>query len=372
MPIQTQRRWLVTDNEALKRFLSLVVIDPSKSLEFQDWFFFPDPMNPLHYQRIRWDGKSLKMTIKKNLGQGRRDHVVSELPNTLETRRLLGTPRTVKQRLALWNPKDDKEITLDIYRQPAGFAIIEWNDPPEGATAEQLPAKLQELGLVEVTLSLTAAYIANLPLIGSDVEALARVRELLSPRVRMIPFTGAPCSGKSTLLQILSKDPLVHCVPEIASIILSQLGAKPFGSPDHTAQFQITVRATQLHFEGLARSQAFLDGKEVVALDRGTADGAAYLRGGVSEYEALFRVSYTEELERYSQGVIQLALPPREIYDKMRFNNPARTETYDQALALEQRIREAWSPHPDYVFISGDTWAEKERRALEAFQHMYK
>lgn len=110
--------------------------------------------------------------------------------------------------------------------------------------------------------------------------------------------------------------------------------------------FQRTLYAVQRSFEEAAELQALRDGKKILVLDRGTVDAVAYMpaENGYDReeaFEALVRRKVGDELERY-RHVIVLAVPSKETYEAHCANNPARTETYERAVMLGERIAEVW------------------------------
>jgi len=90
--------------------------------------------------------------------------------------------------------------------------------------------------------------------------------------------------------------------------------------------------------------------KSALLLDRGTVDGAAYLAGGMTEFENVCLTTAHNEYSRYA-AVIIIDVPPQNVYDAKKDNNPARGETYAEAAELGRRIVDAWSGHPRVIRI---------------------
>jgi len=64
------------------------------------------------------------------------------------------------------------------------------------------------------------------------------------------------------------------------------------------------------------------------------------------------------------------------VYEAERGNNSARTETYEQAIALSDRLHAAWRKHPRRQLVSATPHPEDKvdlvRRAiLHALEHPY-
>lgn len=249
---------------------------------------------------------------------------------------------------------------LDIFHGPLeGIVLLE----REFKTEEEAEAELvlpEWVGkATEVTDSITNLHLARLAtyLRGSNLPAL----DLLgaAPKVRKVVMTGGPCSGKSKAISTLKKERNdIHFVPEVATILISQVGILPGRDPLARKRFQHTLYRVQRIFEATSAEFAAENGKDTMVIDRGLVDCAAYLDGGLDEMEVAFATSRDVEYRQY-QKVICLDVPPREIYDANKDNNEARMETYEQAYALGERIKDVWSPHPNFRFIPSGDWDVK-------------
>lgn len=204
---------------------------------------------------------------------------------------------------------------------------------------------------MEVTDQLTNQHLAR---IATELRGLTLDRQiyqyiLQQPAVPLVVLTGGPCSNKSTTLRALSERFVqAHVVPEVATILIGQIGLKPpVDSPVAIRQFQHTVFRVQRAFEEESCRHAVRIGKNLVIMDRGTVDCAAYLSGGVNELEGITGVPTQYEYARYQQ-VICLETPSRDIYEANQHNNAARSETYEQAKERAERTSAAWRAHPRF------------------------
>ncbi len=233
--------------------------------------------------------------------------------------------------------------------------------PPWAPDAEDVTDWLTNRHLAHVTADLA---------LGSD----ELVRTLLPRPVRRIVLTGGPCSGKTSMMRLFQKDPLaaVHCVPEAATILIEQIGAKfPASTAVGQRRFQRTIYRLQQNFEREAKRQACRDGKSVLLVDRGTVDNAAYMTGGIAELEQVCQTSIADEYARY-HGVVCLEVPPTDVYERDKDNNGARYETYEQAVALGERIKRAWSGHPRFTLVGNDGgWDRKVASARAAINALF-
>lgn len=245
---------------------------------------------------------------------------------------------------------------------------------------------------IDVTDSLTNLHLARMAKeISNSVDAYKEisgdvnehVSRFLEPKLPKIVLTGGPCSGKSTLMREMMEKygDRVHCVPEVATILIAQVGMLPSVTDEkHNAQFQQILYRVQRSFEEAAELQAIKDGKQAIVLDRGTIDAIAYLQGEDNlKRQANFTLAtglrVRSELDRYMQ-VIFLNPPSREVFEANRENNPARKETYAQMLELALRTSAAWSA-PGYAEwryihltnIDGETWDAKRDAAFKVLDN---
>lgn len=256
--------------------------------------------------------------------------------------------------------KDGWEI--DFFHGPLeGLVVAEFEFKDADETLV-FPPWLKEVDVVEVTNvfgNYTLAKLAYEISLDKPTESLPEI--LLKKDVPSIVITGGPCSGKSSVLRHLKEtwSDRVHCVPEAASIIIRDVGAKPVADALGRRTFNRELSRVQRSFERLAALQAGRDGKQLILLDRGVSDNMAYLPGGWPELEHVYGTTRASEYAEHL-AVICLDIPPREIYEAMKANNPARIETYGEARDLDRLIKVAWCGHRNFRNVrSTDTWEEK-------------
>ncbi len=350
-------------DEFERRFI-VIAIDPdiqrapSKLIE-QGYFEGTD-------MRVRiTDDKSAELTRKSGKGRKRKER---NRRIDLEDARFLFEAlryRLTKRRYmkAGWE--------VDYFQGPlAGLVLAEFEtkSPDDEVT---LPPWIHKA--IEVTESLSNQHLARIAydLAGEDPER--PVRDLLPQELPRIVLTGGPCSGKSSVMAALKAEfkDVLHCVPEVATIVIEQVGAKPpVGDTLAMKAFQRTIYRVQLGFEKVSNRQALRDGRKALLLDRGTVDGAAYMDRGTADLENVCRTSLADEYARY-RGVICLDVPPEAVYEANKANNPARYETYAQAAATGERLRRVWQGHPDFRFIeNGKGWDDKLARARLALERL--
>ena len=206
----------------------------------------------------------------------------------------------------------------------------------------------------------------------------ARGRSQYDSKVYKVVLTGGPCGGKSTALAMIQErlesiGVAVVCVPEAATVLFTGgvkvevLKADPVG-------FQVTLLRMQMAnedtFEELAARQARANGKPAVVIcDRGCMDSKAYV--GPGEWgRVLDGLGWNETRlrDRRYDAVVHLvsaADGAEEFYTTE--NNAARTETAEQARALDKRMMSCWVGHPNLVICDNSgTFQQKISSAVDA------
>lgn len=260
---------------------------------------------------------------------------------------------------------------IDFFKGPLKGLVLAEFEMKSPKQKVRLPSWIFDA--VEVTETLTNQHLARIAYDLSEASAEKFDHEKAQKKVSSIVLTGGPCSGKSSLMKFLQKElkDVVHCVPEVATIVIEQVGAKP-PFDDHRAMriFQRTIHRVQQGFEDVSHRQAIRDGKRAILLDRGTVDGAAYMKNSTDELADICQTTLDDEYARYD-AVICLAIPPQNIYDANKANNPARSETYDAAKILSDKIHAVWSNHPHFFKIgTNDSWDKKCESVLETVRHI--
>lgn len=95
--------------------------------------------------------------------------------------------------------------------------------------------------------------------------------------------------------------------------------------------------------------QASLYPGRTLLCDRGTVDGAAYWPGDPSGYFKAVGSSLKAELDRYSVAIFfeTAAVGGTSIEG----GNRIRTESQEEAVALDTRLRALWSQHPRFILV---------------------
>lgn len=191
--------------------------------------------------------------------------------------------------------------------------------------------------------------------------------------IPLIAVTGGPCGGKSTFLA--HADALLHrhrirpiVIPETATELITA-GITP--AQLGTLDFQEVLLFYQLdreeQYQAMAARLAEHE-RPVILCDRGALDAAAYV--DPTQFDTLMNrlgSSRARLMERYALVVHLTTAADGAEAHYTHTNNAARSETPEEARALDWRTQHAWIGHPHHVIIDNSTdFAEKMRRALGA------
>jgi predicted ATPase len=222
------------------------------------------------------------------------------------------------------------------------------------------------------------------PLPRRELSTPAKNRENVVTRIAL---TGGPCSGKSSALAHIRAKGIqlgfnVYCAPEVANLLF-HMGIEYPGTHDKEQEFifQRSLCRLQLAIEDNLTSIAKSTGRaSLVVMDRGLLDAKGYMTpelwervlgdlapGGV--------VIATEEdcLERY-EGVVHLVTAANGALDyyKSGFTTDDsgitvhRRETPEEAVVLDQKMKETWKKHPHLMVIPNEGYGRTFQDKLEA------
>jgi predicted ATPase len=156
---------------------------------------------------------------------------------------------------------------------------------------------------------------------------------------RRIVLTGGPGAGKTAILELIRQYFCKHVkvLPESASIVFG--GGFPRSESEaakQAAQRAIFFVQRELELAGDSENPA------IVLCDRGTIDGSAYWTGSGDLWSSV-GTTLDEQMQRYN-AVIHLRTPTAA--SGYNHRNPLRTESAEEAAAIDSRIAQAWEDHP--------------------------
>jgi CYTH domain-containing protein/DNA-binding XRE family transcriptional regulator len=205
---------------------------------------------------------------------------------------------------------------------------------------------------------------------GISVDELLFVED--TPKtVTKIVVTGGPCAGKTTALSHIQtfftkKGYHVIIVPETAAELIMG-GVTPWGL-NTNLDYQLCQMELQLQKERVflkAAQKVFDHDKILVVCDRGTMDNKAYMNDAEFSWVlSSMGLSYTEIRDRYDAvfHLVTAAKGAQEFYTTA--NNQARTETPEEAAALDDKIISCWMGHPHLRVIDNSSDFEQKLNRL--------
>ena len=193
-------------------------------------------------------------------------------------------------------------------------------------------------------------------------------------RITKIVLTGGPAAGKTTLISRILKEFKqddgwkVITVPETATELISDFGIRPFGNCVSMLEFQDFVIADQIHKEKLALKAAQMVPEENVLIiyDRALMDDKAYISDEeFAQVIAKFDGRTEDSVLANYDAVIHLVSCAKGAEYAYNLGNAARTESIEEARAMDDRTLLAWSRHPNLRIIDNSVdFEEKINRAM--------
>ena len=206
-----------------------------------------------------------------------------------------------------------------------------------------------------------------------SVDELLKIREAVKPaEITKIVITGGPCAGKTTAMSWVQNaftrmGYAVLFVPETATELITG-GVAPWtcGTNADYQKCQLTLQfAKEKVFEEAAKTMKA--SKVLIVCDRGALDNKAYMTkldfarvlAALGESEVGLRDGYDAVFH-----LVTAAKGAEGFYTTA--NNSARTETIEEAAALDDKLIFAWTGHPHLRVIDNSSDFEGKMRRLIA------
>lgn len=187
-----------------------------------------------------------------------------------------------------------------------------------------------------------------------------------------IVITGGPCAGKTTGMNWIqnafgARGYTVLFVPETATELISG-GVAPWSCASNAAyqkcQMELQLEKERIFEEAAAGMQAE---KILIVCDRGALDNKAYMSD--REFAYVLESTGTNEVELRDNydavfHLVTAAKGAEQFYTTD--NNHARTETAEEAAALDDRLIAAWTGHPHLRIIDNSSDFDGKMRHLIA------
>ena len=205
-----------------------------------------------------------------------------------------------------------------------------------------------------------------------SVEELLKAREgEKMVQITKIVITGGPCGGKSTAMSWIQnaftqKGYKVLFIPETATELITG-GIAPWTCGSN-GEFQKCLLRMQLEKEKVFEqaSKTMNSEKVLIVCDRGALDNKAYMDSlefaQVLEYLKMSEVDLRDNYDAVFH-LVTAAKGAAEFYTTA--NNNARTETVEEAAAIDDKLIAAWTGHPHLRVIDNSSdFDEKLKRLI--------
>lgn len=201
-------------------------------------------------------------------------------------------------------------------------------------------------------------------------ELLEKREDKKTVEIHKIVITGGPCAGKTTGMSWIQnafteRGYTVLFISETATELISG-GIAPWTCSSN-AEYQKCQMRLQLEkekvFEQAARTMDV--GKVLIVCDRGALDNKAYMTE--AEFAVTIQSIGANEVELRDQydavfHLVTAAKGAAEFYTTA--NNTARTETVEEAAALDDKLIAAWTGHPHLRVIDNASGFEEKMKHL--------
>ncbi len=208
-------------------------------------------------------------------------------------------------------------------------------------------------------------------ILGVSVDDLLQT-ETSEKQITKIVITGGPCAGKTTAMSWIQNaftkiGYAVLFVDETATQLING-GAKPWLSTSNR-DFQLQlIRLQQAKEKAFTEiGKTLKEDKVLIVCDRAAMDNCAYMTG--QDFGWVLKQMQTSKvaLRDGYDAVFHLVTAAKgaEKYYTLA-NNQARTETVEEATALDDKLIASWTGHPHFRVIDNSTgFEEKMLRLIE-------
>ena len=205
-----------------------------------------------------------------------------------------------------------------------------------------------------------------------SIEELLVMKGEKKMEISKIVITGGPCAGKSTAMSWIQnaftqKGYRVLFVPETATELING-GITPWTCGSNL-DFQTSLIGLQKEKEHIFEQAAkTMDCEKIlIVCDRGMLDNKAYMTE--MEFQQVLAIMDQNEVELRDHydavfHLVTAAKGAEEFYTTT--NNTARTETVEEAAALDDKLIAAWTGHPHLRVINNTSDFENKMKRLIA------
>ena len=210
-------------------------------------------------------------------------------------------------------------------------------------------------------------------LFGISINELLKIREEETQmEITKIVITGGPCAGKTTAMSWIQSNftklgYTVLFVPETATELITG-GVAPWTCGSNVeyqkCQMKLQLEKEKIFHQGAASMPVQ---KVLIVCDRGALDNKAYM--SQVDFACVLEALDCNEVELRDNydavfHLVTAAKGAEQFYTTA--NNAARTETVEQAAALDDKLIAAWTGHPHLRIIDNATDFEDKLKRLIA------
>lgn len=188
--------------------------------------------------------------------------------------------------------------------------------------------------------------------------------------ISKIVVTGGPCGGKSTAMSWIQSafgqmGYTVLFVPETATELITA-GIAPWTCGGNL-DFQKSLMSLQLKKEQIFENaaQSMQKDKVLIVCDRGAIDNKVYMNdeefADIMDFIGINEVELRDTYDAVFH-LVTAAKGAESFYTTS--NNSARTETVDEAAAMDDKFISAWTGHPHFRVIDNSTNFEDKMKRL--------
>ena len=194
-----------------------------------------------------------------------------------------------------------------------------------------------------------------------SIDELMKMMEERKMQITKIVITGGPCAGKTTAMTRIQKEfekrgYKVLFVPETATELISG-GVAPWTCGSNLDYQKCQVGLQKFKESIFEQAAATMDtDKVLIVCDRGVLDNKAYM--SQEEFDAVMRALGTNEVserDQYDAVFHMVTAAKGAIRAYTLANNAARTETPEEAAALDDKLIACWTGHPHLRVIDNST-----------------
>lgn len=195
--------------------------------------------------------------------------------------------------------------------------------------------------------------------------------EVSEKQITKIVITGGPCAGKTTGMNWIQNaftamGYAVIFVPETATELISG-GVAPW-TLNSNLDYQLCQMKLQIEKERIfeeAATKIYNSDKVLIVCDRGAIDNKAYMDDiEFKKALELLNLNETELRDNYDAvfHLVTAAKGAEKFYTIS--NNKARTETIEEAAAMDDKLISAWTGHPHFRVIDNTKGFEEKMKHL--------